>query len=227
MYKIELHLHTKYASGCGKMDAEEIARAYADAGYSGIVVTDHYNRNTVWYPQMLPPGNDLHGFLEGYYRVKKAGESLGLKVYRGAEIRFDESPNDYLLYNYPDELLTDPDALFSMGLEKFIHLSRRAGAVLIQAHPCRTSSAAACHPAKAELLDGVEIRNLCIGNTNHNGEALAFARANPQLIRTQGSDCHRPEGVALAGIACSFLPEDDAALAEMLRNRVFSLIEPT
>lgn len=223
MYKIELHLHTKYASGCGKMDAEEIVRAYAKAGYSGIVVTDHYNRNTIWYPQMLPLGNDLHGFLEGYYRVKKAGESLGLKVYRGAEIRFDESPNDYLLYNYPDELLTNPDALFSLSLEKFIRLSRCAGALLIQAHPCRNSSSVTCHPAKAELLDGVEVCNLCIGNTNHNEKALAFAKANPQLIRTQGSDCHRPEGVALAGIECRFLPEDDAALAEMLRNGEFTL----
>ena len=223
MSKIELHLHTKYASGCGKMDAEEIVRAYAKAGYSGIVVTDHYNRNTIWYPQMLPLGNDLHGFLEGYYRVKKAGESLGLKVYRGAEIRFDESPNDYLLYNYPDELLTNPDALFSLSLEKFIRLSRRAGALLIQAHPCRNSSSVTCHPAKAELLDGVEVCNLCIGNTNHNEKALAFAKANPQLIRTQGSDCHRPEGVALAGIECRFLPEDDAALAEMLRNGEFTL----
>ena len=223
MYKIELHLHTKYASGCGKMDAEEIVRAYAKAGYSGIVVTDHYNRKTIRYPQMLPLGNDLHGFLEGYYRVKKAGESLGLKVYRGAEIRFDESPNDYLLYNYPDELLTNPDALFSLSLEKFIRLSRRAGALLIQAHPCRNSSSVTCHPAKAELLDGVEVCNLCIGNTNHNEKALAFAKANPQLIRTQGSDCHRPEGVALAGIECRFLPEDDAALAEMLRNGEFTL----
>ena len=28
MYKIELHLHTKYSSGCGQLDEKEIISAY-------------------------------------------------------------------------------------------------------------------------------------------------------------------------------------------------------
>ena len=41
MYKIELHLHTKYSSGCGQMSAQELISGYKAAGYAGIVVTDH------------------------------------------------------------------------------------------------------------------------------------------------------------------------------------------
>ena len=46
MYKIELHLHTKYSSGCGQLDEKELISGYKAAGYSAIVVTDHYNRDT-------------------------------------------------------------------------------------------------------------------------------------------------------------------------------------
>ncbi len=225
MYKIDLHVHTKYASGCGKMDAESLVRSYINAGYSGIVLTDHYNRVTLWYPKKLPLGSDLHGFLEGYNLVKEVGDSLGLKVYRGAEIRFDEAANDYLLFNYPDELLVNPDSLFEMGLEKFSQLMHQTDAMIIQAHPCRSSSIPACHPAKAAFLDGVEVFNACIGNINNNPDALKFSEANPSLIRTQGSDCHRPEGVGLAGIGCEYLPRDDAELVKMLHCREFSLLE--
>ncbi len=225
MFKMELHVHTKYASGCGKMDAESIVRSYLDAGYSGIMLTDHYNRFTLWYPKKLPLGNDLHGFLEGFNLVKEAGDRLGLKVYQGAEIRFDEAANDYLLFNYPDELLADPDGIFEMGLEKFSQLMHQTDAMLIQAHPCRSSSTPACHPVNSAFLDGVEVFNACIGNINNNQDALRYAEANPSLIRTQGSDCHRPEGVGLAGIGCDYLPCDEAELVKMLRCGEFSLLE--
>lgn len=41
-YKYELHCHTDEVSLCGKVPAGEIAEMYRQAGYSGIVITDHY-----------------------------------------------------------------------------------------------------------------------------------------------------------------------------------------
>ena len=104
MYKIELHLHTKYSSGCGQMSAKELIDGYLDAGYDAIVVTDHYNRDTYRMKNIdtTVPGDKLTPFLEGYRKMVEEAEGRGIKIYRGAELRFDGSFNDYLLYNYPD-----------------------------------------------------------------------------------------------------------------------------
>ena len=44
MYKIETHLHTTHTSKCGHLTAPVLAKAYKEAGYDAITVTDHYNR---------------------------------------------------------------------------------------------------------------------------------------------------------------------------------------
>ena len=222
MYKIELHMHTKYSSRCGHMDAQELVSAYLEAGYHAVVVTDHFNRSTFKLLNMDTngPGDFLGGFLTGYHRVKELAEPRGLRVYRGAEVRFDGSMNDYLLLNYPDELLPDPERVFTMGLEAFSKLVRASGALLIQAHPYRKE----CTPADYRFLDGVETLNMHPGHDSHNDMAQAFADRWPGLIRTSGSDCHQPHHAARGGIMVEELPEDEGALADLLRSGNYKLI---
>lgn len=107
MFKIETHLHTKLSSTCGRLSPREIVAGYKAAGYSGLVLTDHYNRDTFQYLNVDLSGNDnkLEAFLTGYRQLVVEGQRQGLKIYRGAEVRFDGSVNDYLLYGYSDELL--------------------------------------------------------------------------------------------------------------------------
>ena len=111
MYKIETHLHTTYISHCGWLGAQAIMKAYSAAGYDAICVTDHYNRDTFDYIEMdlSTPGSKTRDFLLGYHRLKREGEKYGIRVYAGAELRFDDSQNDYLLYGFHDELLADPE----------------------------------------------------------------------------------------------------------------------
>ena len=40
-YKYELHCHTGAVSRCGRVEPEKIVEMYVEAGYNGIVVTDH------------------------------------------------------------------------------------------------------------------------------------------------------------------------------------------
>lgn len=223
MYKIELHMHTKYSSGCGQMSAEDLIAGYKDAGYDAVVVTDHYNRDTYAMKNIDPaaPGDRLSPFLEGYYRVREEGEKQGIRVFRGAELRFDGSFNDYLLYNYPDSMLEDPEKLFTMGLEEFYRAHLGSGALLIQAHPNRTW----CGPADPAFLDGVEVWNLHPYHQNQNHLTVLMADANPHLIRTGGSDCHKPEHLGRGGILCRELPKDEAELAQLLRSGDYTVIE--
>lgn len=221
MYKIELHLHTKYANLCGKNGEIEIVQDYIDAGYSGIAVTEHYSRKASWFREMKAGDDALNVFLQGYKHVKAEGERRGIMVYRGAEIQFDEGKNDYLIFNYPDNLLKDPEEIFSMGLKTFSSLARECGALLIQAHPCRKTTRA-CVPAPPEYIDGVEVFNP--GSLNYNEEALKFAEENLSLIRTEGSDYHASSDTGKAGIGVDVIPADDAELVQILKMRNFVLL---
>ena len=111
MYRIETHLHTTYISHCGWLGAQAIMKYYSACGYDAICVTDHYNRECFDYADidLTTPGSKTQAFLLGYHRLKREAEKYNIRVYAGAELRFDGSDNDYLLYGFHDELLADPD----------------------------------------------------------------------------------------------------------------------
>lgn len=220
MFKIETHLHTVYCSCCGRLTAEEIVAGYLAAGYDGVIITDHYNRDTFRMLQrdLSEQSDHLGAYLEGYRRVKEAAQDKGLKVYRGAEIRFDGAINDYLLYGYSDDLLRDPEAVFTMGVEAFYPLCQADGALLIHAHPYRNGGS----PTTARALDGVETLNCNPNHDNRNELARAFAAENG-LLETAGSDCHVTSHIGHGGILTQQLPEDEAALVALLRRGAYKL----
>lgn len=221
MFKIETHLHTCHSSACGQMTAREIVDAYLEAGYSGLILTDHYSRDTFRHLNVDTRGSQdkLAAFLTGYHELVRIGQKQGLKIYRGAEVRFDGSWNDYLLYGYSDDLLRDPEAVFSMGVERFYELVKADGALLVHAHPYRNGG----EPTTPMALDGVEVLNTNQHHDNRNGLALTFARQHG-LLKTSGSDCHYPLHVGLGGILVDELPENDAELVALLRSRKYALI---
>lgn len=221
MYKIETHLHTTHVSKCGKLEAPVLAGAYKAAGYSGIIVTDHYNRTTFDYlgVDLAGSGDKVGPFLDGYRRLRQACAPLGIQVYRGAELRFDECENDYLLYGWRDDLLADPETVFRMGIAAFAPVARAAGAVLVQAHPYR----AKCTPAIACYLEGVEVRNLNPRHDSRNDRAEEYAQQFG-LLSLSGSDCHRTEDIALGGILTKELPSDSMSMARLIRSRRYTLL---
>lgn len=221
MYKIETHLHTNHVSKCGHLSAAEIVKGYADAGYSALIVTDHYNRTTFDFLGIDPaaPGDKLTPFLDGYRRVQEEAEKVGIRVFRGAELRFDECENDYLFYGWLDDVLAEPEEVFRMGIAGFAPMARAAGGLIIQAHPYRRS----CTPAIARYLDGVEVRNMNPRHDSHNDRAEAYAEEYG-LIRTSGSDCHRTEDIGLGGIVTNYLPSDVLSMTRLIRSRRFELL---
>lgn len=221
MYKIETHLHTNHVSKCGHLTAAEIVKGYAEAGYSALIVTDHYNRTTFDFLGIDPaaPGDKLTPFLDGYRRVREEAEKAGIRVFRGAELRFDECDNDYLFYGWLDDILAEPEEVFRMGIAGFAPMARAAGGLIIQAHPYRRS----CTPAIARYLDGVEVLNRNPRHDSHNDRAEAYAQEYG-LIRTSGSDCHRTEDIGLGGIVTDYLPSDILSMTRLIRSRRFELL---
>lgn len=219
-YRIETHLHTRHVSKCGHLDADTLAPAYRQAGYDAVIVTDHYNRTTFEYlgVSTRDPAA-MQAFLEGFRRMVTAAEGTGLRVFRGAELRFDESENDYLLYGYCDELLAEPEKIFRMGIADFSRLARAQGALLVQAHPYRSK----CTPAIACYLDGIETINHNPRHESFNERAAEYADQFG-LLALSGSDCHRAEDIARGGIITNQLPSDHLGMMRLIRSRHYKLI---
>lgn len=93
--KIELHCHTSEVSLCGRMTANEVVEAYIQKGYSGIVITDHFTSG------LFNNNEDLEETLFKYYlgyRNALVAASGRIKIYRGVELRLNDSINDYLIF---------------------------------------------------------------------------------------------------------------------------------
>lgn len=224
MYKIETHLHTNHVSKCGWLDAETLAAAYAEAGYAGIAVTDHYNDDTWSYIEcdIETPGSKVEKFLDSFYKMQQACAKYNIVVYMGAELRFRENENDYLFYGFDKEVLARPNDIQQMGIVSFSKKHRNESNLLIQAHPFRGK----CVPVDPYLIDGLETYN---GNPRHqsrNDYAVEYADHFKNMIRSSGSDCHRTEDIARAGIACETLPKDTAEFVKMMRSGKYELVIP-
>lgn len=224
MYKIETHLHTTHTSKCGWLTAPEIIARYQELGFDAIAVTDHYNYDTWNYKgiDIENPAGALDVFLEGYRRMCEEGAKAGIKIYMGAELRFFENHNDYLYYGFDEKLLENPKEIIGMGVVKFSEYNRTLGGVLVHAHPFRNG----CVPVDPSLLDGVEVLNLNPRHDSRNELAHAYAERYG-LVRTAGSDCHRPGDEGTAGILSETLPEDSMAFAQLIRSGAFTLLGET
>lgn len=220
MFKIETHLHSTEVSPCGKLCAEEIVDSYAEAGYSAITVTDHFHMKWHKLARIDEDEKDvLEEFLRGYRRIKELGEKKGLRVFYGAEFRFEEGPNDFLVYNFEPALLKLGKELLVMPFEKFSKMAREQGAVIVEAHPFRDL----CTPVSPKLIDAIEVYNSTPRHESFNASAFEYAERHG-LIGTSGSDCHRPVEKCRSGILAHRLPEDESGLAQLIRSGNFELI---
>lgn len=195
MFKTETHLHTAEVSPCAHKRAKEIVRAYKEAGYSTVFVTDHFQTNTVDSYGDIPWADKMAIFLAGYYIAKCEGDKIGVNVLPGAEICFAGVSNHYLAYGISKEFLDKYPELHTYGIEKFSEIARENGVFVVQAHPYRDGK---CFPTP-EYIDAVEVYN---SNPRHedNSERTEVLVREYSLPAIGGSDAHRDADVAGSGI---------------------------
>lgn len=212
-YRVELHAHTNPASHCGKATPEEMVQLYLDAGFDGVVITNHFSH--------AAHGNlSREVFVEtqmaDYERACKAAQGTKLKIYLGVEARFDEDNNDYLLYGVDREILGKIYDYLGKGLAAFREAVKLPGSVLIQAHPFRDG----CVPAEGTLLDGVEVFNMHPGHNPRAALAAMYAREQGISLTVAGTDFHhvKPGYIASAALRCREMPEDSFGVAKLLKS---------
>ncbi len=212
-YRIELHAHSFPSSRCSEVSPEELIEIYSGLEYDAIVLTNHFMYN---YPDKLKKEEILDKYIESFEKAKKTGKKFGLNVLFGAEIRFTENHNDYLIYGVDRNVLSVCYDYFKKGVKAFRQEVKLDKSVFIQAHPFR-NAIEFCDP---ELLDGMETFNMHPGHNSRIGLAVKYADENNIKIKTAGSDFHHKnrshEGVA--AMRTKVMPMDSFQLAEILKT---------
>lgn len=211
-YRIELHAHSLPISPCSEVSPEELVDIYHKKGYDALVLTNHFI-----YELMQHTSKDeaINEYIKNFEKAKTAGEKLGIKVFLGAEIRFTENENDYLIYGVDKDILCTCYDYLTKGVETFRKEVNLDSSIFIQAHPFRNRSTV-CNP---ELLDGVEGFNMHPGHNSKVGLAVRYAGDNNLLI-TGGSDFHHVNRghEAVSALRTSVIPADSFELAKILKS---------
>lgn len=223
MYKYDLHIHTSECDKVALTDAAKIVRLYKDIGYDGIVITDHYfSMFYEWFKNEFDENNHksiIDRYLRGYYNAKNEAAKIGFKVFCGAEVRFDGSINDYLVYG-----LCETDFYNLPVLNRLKNLDELVSVlpdytVVVQAHSFRDNMTVQSPVG----LDGIEGYNGCTEKIR-NDIAKQFGSHYNKII-TSGSDFHGPDQLAKGGIITERVINNSAELSEVLKKSEFKMIE--
>ncbi len=197
--KFEMHCHTAENDIVSKVSGAQMVKAYRNAGYDGIVITDHYfSLFFNWFSSELD-GKTHHEiidrYLKGYREAKKEGDKTGFTVLPGAEVRLDGNCiNDYLLYGLTEQDFYELPLLNRLSSLEELRNTLPTEVMIVQAHPFRNGMTV----IPPDYLDGVEV---CNGLTEPVRNRLADEYASAyKLIKTAGSDVHKLEHTIAAGM---------------------------
>ena len=215
-FKYETHLHTKETSACAKNTARQMVRAYKEAGYQGIIVTDHFFNGNTTVPARLPWEERVRLFCLGYENAKEEGSILGLDVFFGWEYGYHHT--DLLTYGLDKEfLLAHPD-LLSLDLPTYVRLVRENGGFITHAHPFREAFYILHQRFYPDLVDAVEVINGSHTNPEFDRKAAEYA-AMHGLIPVSGTDAHSISPERFAGIKATRRLNSCLDFISLLRSR--------
>ncbi len=219
-YKYELHCHTGEVSTCADAPAAQTVEKYKNAGYDGIVITDHFSGLTFSPGSYFNHKKNAEHYLKGFKAaLDAAGE--GFTVLLGMEIRFLLTPNDYLVYGIDEDFVFNSGNFLFDNQKKLFRKVKSAGALLVQAHPFRGYVTR----GNPRYLDGVEVHNGKTKNQAENDKSLLWAKKKSLNILTSGSDYHHPDSRISGGIETDEKIKTNSELLRILRSGEYRLIK--
>lgn len=187
----ETHLHTKQGSACGNNTGREMAIAHKEAGYAGIIVTDHFFYGNTRPDRSLPWQDWVHEFCSGYRDAKAVSKEIDLDVFFGWESGYHGT--EFLVYGLTEEWLMNHPEIKGATVEEQYKLVHEGGGVVFQAHPYREEPYIPEVRLFPEYVDGIEVFNahnkLTDGKDLFNERAAVYAEKYNFPV-TCGSDIH-------------------------------------
>ena len=219
-YKYETHVHCFPGSGCGAMPPEEVVDLYAQNGFSGLFLTDHFNGNS-GIDRELPWAERVRQFVDCVHRAKRRGDEIRFNVFFGYE--YTNQGADFLILNTDEKFLYDNPGLLEWDTLEFLSRARGSGAYVVHAHPCRQAAWIA-DPLRRfpNHVDAVEVYNPS-HDPSYNPPAEVYAE-ECGLLRFSGSDNHPPKRFNFAGIALREKPATAEAFFKLVRANDYTLL---
>lgn len=195
-YLYETHMHTSEGSKCGQCPAAEMVRAYKEAGYAGVMVTDHNWGGNTAVDRNLPWTEWIDKFFMGYHNAKAEGDRLGFPVFLGYEATQGHG-HDFLIYGFSLDWMKQHPELKTAWVPEQLELIHSVGGLVVQAHPYREADYVDEVLTFEQYVDGIEMFNAAHCTVRSDGndrsiwneKAVALANAN-NLPGTAGSDQH-------------------------------------
>ena len=218
-YLYETHCHSRQGSLCAFSTAAEMVRAYAAAGYAGLVLTDHFIFGNTTVDRNLSWKERMQGYYDAYLDGKRAGDALDFDVIFGFEHQYGGG-KEMLIYGIGlDFLLSNPD-IPDIPVDEFVARVHAAGGVAIHAHPYRKRYYIQMDSAtRMDLVDGLEVYNAC-NYPNENQLALTLSQTGDFLLTSGGDihDCADPR-IGRAGIYLPRRVSTEQEFARALKER--------
>ena len=215
-YRIEAHAHSSPVSSCAHVKVPELVKTYADLGYHGLVLTNHfiYDYGTCFKGRTVDEGIGI--YLNDYREAVECGKEYGLTVLLGAEIRFTENVNDYLIYGVDEKMHFDFYGYLPYGVENFRKNYKMPRSVFLQAHPFRNGMT----EIDPSLLDGIETFNLHHDHNSRVAAANYSAKEHGLKIVIAGTDFHShyDRCPAVSAIRTRVMPKDSFEFAAILKS---------
>ncbi len=193
-YLYETHMHTSEASACAANTGAEMARAYKQAGYTGIIVTDHFVYGNTAVDRDLPWEQWVENFCLGYEHAKAEGDRIDLQVFFGWESGYGGP--EFLVYGLDKQWLLEHPEIRDATVEEQAGLVHEGGGIISQAHPYREASyikEIRTYPGYVDAAEGVNASHSSFvkeeRHPEYNERALLYAKENC-LPMTAGSDQH-------------------------------------
>ena len=220
-FRYETHLHTTEASACAHVSGKEQARRYRDAGYTGIIVTDHFFNGNTCVPDYLPWEQRVDRFCLGYENAKEEGDRIGLSVFFGWEARFGST--EFLIYGLDKQWLKSHPEIMSWSVEEQYRRVHEAGGLVVHAHPFRERSYIKEIRLFPKAVDAVEAINIGNGNKEFDDKAAEYAMQHG-LLMTAGTDSHGIE-YKRSGVTFKHRLEDINDFITSIRAGDYELIQ--
>jgi hypothetical protein len=222
LFLYETHLHTSQVSACGIFSAKQHVTFYKDAGYSGIVVTDHFFNGNCRIPRELPWEERIEQFCKGYEEAKEEGDKVGLSVFFGWEANFNAT--EFLIYGLDKEWLLCHPQIMSWSVEEQYKEVHAAGGYVVHAHPFRKRPYIEEIRLFPDCVDAVEGINVGNRNDEFDRQAMEYAKKH-KLPIIAGSDAHGIENYR-SGIAFKRKAENIGDLIDMIKAGKHEVIIP-
>lgn len=237
-FKYETHLHTSEGSACGSSSGKDYIKAYYEAGYSGIFVTDHFFGGNTAAPRDVDWKTKVEIYCSGYEAAMNEAKSFNdannltgtdkeFKVFFGIEQTFNG--DDYLLYGLDKDWLLNHPEVETMSHEILFKTLNEMGGLMIQAHPFRLRDYIKAMHIHPRDVHGVEIYNA--GNKPSENELAALYAKLYDFPVTSGSDIHNinfiqdaPGKMTIGGMEFTEPLTSVFDYAERVKNKNYKLL---